>query len=50
MEKTRGGREGAEVHVLWLATMSSCLVVHRGHGGHGDLDYGLTLGAGELWQ
>jgi len=31
------------VHVLWLATASSRSVAHRGHGGHIDLDYGLTL-------
>ena len=41
--QTRGGREGAEVHVLWLATASSRSTAHHGHGGHGDSDYGLTL-------
>ena len=41
--KTIGGREGAEVHVLWQATASSRSAAYRGHGGHGDSDYGVTL-------
>ena len=32
-----------EVHVLWLATASSRSAAHRGHGGHDDWKYGLTL-------
>ena len=32
-----------EVHVLGLATASLRSAAHRGHGGHGDSDYGLTL-------
>ena len=32
-----------EVHVLWLATISSRSAAHRGHGKHDDSDYGLTL-------
>ena len=29
--------------MLWLATVSSRSVMHRGHGEHDDSEYGLTL-------
>ena len=30
------------MHVLWLATVSSRSAAHRGHGGDGDSECGLT--------